>query len=239
MRNGFTLIELSIVITIIALLMVGLLKFLGTLDTSGSYRQTEAQLDHIQEAMALFYKVNGRLPCPATRTAAVSTAAYGIETDCTAAAPAGTVDATATTEDVRIGVIPTRSLNLPDKILTDQWGNRITYAVMKDMGASTTSYTASAGEITVNDSGGNALSNPASSVAYVLISHGKDGRGSWLRTGAAHPIACGSTTMDSDNCDDDTTFIDTWLYDGDVAASYYDDIIRWQTKPQIEWDAVN
>lgn len=91
---------------------------------------------------------------------------------------------------------------------------------------------------------------PGQSAAYVVVSHGPDGRGAYplsgtspigipalklCNTGAAgsntSPPPCTDSTMntciDIKNCDDDATFFDSLYNDGTTQATYFDDYIVW------------
>jgi hypothetical protein len=68
-------------------------------------------------------------------------------------------------------------------------------------------------------------------IAYILLMHGTDGRGSNTKQGTAG-LACSTTTADKENCDDDKQFMDAPpnLAGG---ATYFDDIIRWVKKDDL------
>ena len=63
--GGFSLIELSFTIIVIALLLGGLLVPLSTQVDQRHYARTEKQLEHIHEALIGFALANRHLPCPA------------------------------------------------------------------------------------------------------------------------------------------------------------------------------
>ncbi|HID98746.1 MAG TPA: prepilin-type N-terminal cleavage/methylation domain-containing protein [Thiotrichaceae bacterium] len=65
-QHGFTLIELAVVLTIIALLIGSLLIPLTTQIDVAKIRSTEKTLDQVKEALIHYAVANNRLPCPAT-----------------------------------------------------------------------------------------------------------------------------------------------------------------------------
>ena len=81
------------------------------------------------------------------------------------------------------------------------------------------------------------LSNPQNQIAttnYYIISHGKNGKGSYTRSGTANPMNCvtdpsaapqeTTTTSELGNCNfdvDDTFIFSQW---NSVASTYYDDL---------------
>lgn len=118
-QAGFTLIELSIVIMII-----GLMAAFGSKLASGLYvyerrKENAARLDAVQTALALFVAQNRRLPCPADGALLANNANHGI------AAP---VAPGACTVQQR-GVVPWRTLGLPENALYDAYNRRISYRV--------------------------------------------------------------------------------------------------------------
>jgi hypothetical protein len=101
------------------------------------------------------------------------------------------------------GLVPTKTLRLPDDYAFDGWGRRIMYAVsiaMTQQNAFTT-ITANDGtaRLTVNDASGHAKTTMA---AYVLASLGTYGHGAYPRSGGGTPINYGTTNTDHlNNCD--------------------------------------
>jgi prepilin-type N-terminal cleavage/methylation domain-containing protein len=64
--KGFTLIEMTIVLVIVALLIGGMLVPLSAQTDQRNYNETRHQLNEIREALFGFAVANGRLPRPAT-----------------------------------------------------------------------------------------------------------------------------------------------------------------------------
>ncbi len=83
-----------------------------------------------------------------------------------------------------VGVVPVRSLGLPNDFAFDPWGGRFTYAVDKRFTAtsamSTYAISNNTGAITINDNSGNAI---VSNAITVIISHGENGHGAFLLSG--------------------------------------------------------
>jgi type II secretory pathway pseudopilin PulG len=114
---GFSLVELAVVMTIVALLLGGLIYTLSAQTEQRNFEETRRRLEQARELLLGFAVVNGRLPCPAT---AVSS---GDES------PAG--GGTCTTG--YSGWLPARTLGFQQTdsggYAIDVWGNRIRYAV--------------------------------------------------------------------------------------------------------------
>ena len=110
--RGFTLIELAVVITIVALLLGALLVPLATQIQGQNVRETRQTLEEIEEALIGFAITQGRLPCPDTA------APWGVED-----APCGVWP-----QSVE-GFLPHNDLGVP---ATDAWGRLFRYAVTSE-----------------------------------------------------------------------------------------------------------
>jgi prepilin-type N-terminal cleavage/methylation domain-containing protein len=204
--RGFSLVEMSIVLVIIGFIASSAISVAITTDYTTKRDETESKLDRIEEALAGYVSTNHRLPCPANGALASSSATFGLEVVTAGAAgnpqtcDSGSVnftDAVATPNTVYGGVIPIRTLSLPDDFMFDGWGRRIDYVVhmsfanndLTNTGCAATPVTSTAcfretaaGTIRVNDASGTARTTTA---AYVLLSHGENGHGAFPKTGSA------------------------------------------------------
>ena len=115
--NGFSLIEMAIVLLILGLLLSGLLITIANSTSNGRRSMTEMQLEQIEEALYGYAQAYGRLPCPAT----------------------GASNGRASPEDgtacnVSHGFLPAVTLGLSgsmnnDSLLLDAWQNPYRYSV--------------------------------------------------------------------------------------------------------------
>ena len=121
-QNGFTLVEMAIVMLIVALLLGGLVPTLSSQIDQRHASETNKQLDEIKEALIGYAIINGRLPCPASIT---PTNSYGAEY------PAGGGNCS----NFYDGFVPAATLGLSGTnssgLVVDSWGNPIRYAVTK------------------------------------------------------------------------------------------------------------
>ena len=117
--DGFTLVELAIVLVIVGLLVGGMAITLTTVQDNANIKETQRRLGQAQEALLGFAAGSGRLPCPAA-----APAAGGVE------APA---DGTGVCTAALSGFLPGRTLGLSPTddqgYFVDAWGFRIRYAV--------------------------------------------------------------------------------------------------------------
>ena len=228
MRAGFSLIEMSIVLLILSIVVAGGLTVGQNFIAREEYDNTTETLKEVAVAIKRFYAQNYRLPCPASREAKLGDADYGREVACDdeATAPTGTARDANSGNSIYIGALPTRDLKISDRLMKDAFENRFTYAVVENM-VDDTEFVSASGAITVNDGTGTDILTDA---AFVILSHGDDGKGATSYLGFTQG-SCGSTTRDDENCDDDATFTDTRFNNEDSSASeYFDDVIFWYDK---------
>lgn len=116
-QAGFSLLELSMVLIIAALLFGGMLPGLSALRQAAEYEEARHQLEIANEAILGFAVRHGRLPCPA------APAAEGMES------PAGGGECSHTWN----GLLPAGTLGLQPLdehgYLLDPWGNPLRYAI--------------------------------------------------------------------------------------------------------------
>jgi sugar lactone lactonase YvrE len=180
MPRGFTLIQISILLTAASLAMVATMP--GTQLSLNTKSATANKMNAILTAMRQYEAANAMLPCPADASQPIGSATYGVAaanpggaTNCTGGSPAANyVDAT---NHVAIGMVPVRALGLSNDYALDAYGRAITYAV--DTNATVCFQGTLPGKITVTDNG------TASNSVIALVSHGANGHGAWIaRTGA-------------------------------------------------------
>ena len=232
-ESGFSLIEMAMTILISGLIFTMILAMMRPLQVNIPIEQTTITLREVEAALKMHVERYGRLPCPARLSVATFDPDYGRETDCSASAPLGvyTTNGVGDGKEVRIGMIPIRDLDLPEYYARDGWNNRLTYAVTADL-AVTGMFDNNIGDITINDAVGNEMTDSPSSVLFVVLSHGPDGKGAATLDGGV-AIACdGSTDLDAENCDfyqsgtRDSIFVSTTRSEGRV---HFDDMILYKT----------
>jgi len=249
-ENGFTLIEISIVIVIVGVLLSIFSSALLSYVKKSKIDTTEFRMDKIEEALEQYLTVNRKYPCPASRVAAPEDGDFGREVtaDCNTAAGSGAGPAAATIRagDARIGAVPTRSLSLPDEFSVDGWGNKFTFAVTEDLASSPRGVPAvrffepDGGRISVVDSIGNEIveapSNQNSKAHYVIVSHGPGGDGSYpLGAVNAPPVPCFGGSLEEENCDNNNAIFRATLTNSDVNnannannVNFFNDYVRYQ-----------
>lgn len=241
---GFSLIEMSVIVAVLGLLAVTML-------TSGligreKYRltETEEKMEKIKAAVQVYYNRTGFLPCPASGSELPDTANFGTSTNCAAGAVAGVTDvAQGGNEDLRIGVVPTRTLVLPDSFMNDEWGNRFSFVVVKKLATDATSFNnfttvLTTGVIQLKDEAGAQIGTASATNVngYVLVSHGKDKKGAYSKQGSVG-YACGAvaTALDADNCDNNAAFVQAEINDDEgAAAAFYYDLVKYVSTKELK-----
>lgn len=241
-QRGFTLIEMMVVLLIGGILLSFLGAALLAYMSKNRVVTTEHRIEAIHEALSQFLSVNRRYPCPASRVQGPALPpppgdpAFGIEVtaNCNTGAFVGTVRTPSAIPVIRIGSVPTRTLNLPDEFMLDGWGRRFTYAVTERL-ATSLQYTADGGLIRLIDGAGNTIGNPPNRAHFVVISHGESGEGGYTLDGNLSVPCPGATTLDGANCDDNPVFRSTLVSSDDYGSNFFDDYVyfKGQTAPNL------
>lgn len=243
--RGFTLIEMAIVLVVIGMIVSGGLFIVSDIASGARRTETDQKLDVIERALIVYAIQNSCLPCPADRNMASSGTNPGQAHHNGSTNPYYTTGCTGADTDEcnsTIGVVPWRNLGLSEQDIVDAWGTRISYSIGigADSGIEDTDgmvrtppsdYTPP-GTIDVNAAAGGVITSDA---AYVLVSHGKDRAFGYSAITALlqnDTHGSGATDPQPENGDTDEVFVQDDL--NEVAnEDYFDDIVRFRTKPLI------
>ena len=242
--KGFSLLELTIVLVIMAALTGGLLMPVATRIQSQRLKQTEHALEGINEALYGFAMSRGKLPCPDT-----DTVPDGQEnTPCPPLSGGRSVE----------GFLPWNDLGVAP---TDAWGRLYYYAVVTEFteptatpnecttGGSTPVY-----EIDLCDIGAIDVIDPGAGISLtdrapaVVVSVGPNGLGGWdLASGTRLPVPLAPpeirATDEMNNLPDNTLqqFVSRPYRDNaavpcddgnpGASACNFDDLISWISAP--------
>ncbi|WP_024851761.1 type II secretion system protein [Hydrogenovibrio kuenenii] len=236
-QAGFNLVELSVVLVIIGLLVVGGFQMMKVQRDSAKYSSSKQSLQQIKQALLTFALVNHYLPCPDTNRNGKENRTGAM---CAAAA----------------GTLPYIDLGLNKMNVSDGWGNLIRYAVNSeaatggicaqsasppagraanyfcntpttpktalpqfDLKTLPTQATASSGDYAVCSPSASSCTASSSMVAdqqsVVLVAFNKDGR-----TTNCNVLS----PQERENCDTDNLY---WAANpSEQAGSYFDDTIE-------------
>jgi prepilin-type N-terminal cleavage/methylation domain-containing protein len=252
-QAGFSLVELSIVVVILSTIAVLGLGSAAAYLGHTAYATTQARLAVIDNAIRNYRKIYGYLPCPVTRTVAITSSAYGKETrdgsgNCTNGA-----NITSSSPALRYGMVPVRDLNLPLSYAVDAYGSKFNYIVTTNLTWST-SYGASGDGIIVRsgklEASCTTLCTTMGTAAYFVSSPGYDRRGGISPRGTVNANCIASTsydtTIDAKNCIylgstvaigvgsiPVNVFYDSRYNRGTVESSHFDDLVAWRSKSDL------
>lgn len=261
-QTGFTLLELSITLMILALIISSIMSVLLQNTRRAKMDSLNMKLDAIESKLQSFRMLNGRLPCPADLTLAVTDQYFGLEgvstgacttgstyndkTRTVAAAPGPTANfynAAYSYSYVVAGMVPTKTLGLPDEYAIDPWGGRLTYVIDNRVTAASAFTTYKArdsyiGNIIVRD-----INNATRTTNAILmiISHGPNGHGAYQLSGA-RKSAGSINTREEHNCHCDSSaasetfdnnFFQTAASTSTTPLDVYDDITRYYLRSQF------
>jgi prepilin-type N-terminal cleavage/methylation domain-containing protein len=128
-RSAFTLLEMSLVLAIIGVLLGGGLVLATRYLQQSPVRSTTLQMRALDEALWNFRMTNGRMPCPSDITLDVTSNNFGREASDIGTCAVAAGGSNFSSGNGAAGMIPTKSLGLPDEMAFDGWGRRIFYAV--------------------------------------------------------------------------------------------------------------
>lgn len=202
-QQGFSLIEIAVVLFIIVLLLGSVLVPLQTQVEQRQISATEKTLDEIRQALIGFAVANGYLPCPDTDNDGAENVTAGLCTSYTA--------------NIAHGNLPWQTLGVANN---DVWGNRFRYAVREQYArrSPSTSFTltTTAPNLRVCAAAGCATTLTSTAVAVVL-SHGKN----------ATTTAGSGSTDEQENSDADRDFVSRTITGTGATAGEFDDIVTW------------
>jgi prepilin-type N-terminal cleavage/methylation domain-containing protein len=216
--QGFTLVEMAVVLVIVGLILGGLLMPLSAQMDQRNYSDTQKSMDEIKEALIGYALSHGYFPCPAI------------------SATNGAEDRTGVTctGGKRVGLLPWAELGVTQ---IDGWGHRFGYSVTlayADSGTKITISPLTAADITIQtrDSSGTIqnLSN-AGAIPAAIVSFGKNGFFGYTNDGTL--IANSSSTnldeiKNSNGNGNGKTFVSRIpTSNTTVTGGEFDDVVTW------------
>ncbi|MBN8827747.1 MAG: hypothetical protein J0H68_03460 [Sphingobacteriia bacterium] len=223
--QGFSLVEIALIIMVAGMIMAGYVTWIAPSAKSHSlkYLETKQKINEISEAIEKFVGAFGRLPCPALNSQAFGTR------DAVTGRSFAVENMTGTNCNASFGSVPTSALGLSPDMMLDGWGRKITYSVSSSLcgptGCTVTTYNNGAATLlTINDAtSGTAISTTG---AYLLISHGPAGRGAYGQSGVQ--LAGGVTASEDENFDNDN------IYTQGIISSTYQHLSFYRNKTDLD-----
>jgi hypothetical protein len=129
--SGFSLVELSIITLILSVIIVGLVRNVESDEPLDKKIRTNEKLERIKEATYNYAREYGHYPCPADPVKNISTIDFGVGSR--------DVDGACATDNLiwdgrdllLMGDVPFADLGLPVDYLYDEFGNKISYLVVR------------------------------------------------------------------------------------------------------------
>lgn len=219
-EKGFSLIELAIVLVVMSLALTSALSLWRVQSEGKGLGVTRQNLQTAQDALKSYVAMNGVYPCPAPRGLDRDDPAFGrAPAECEKDSSTATISRTdlrktlATAKgrhdfDVKIGLLPFRSLGIPDSSGVDGWGNILQYAVTEKLTIPGRFHPRD-GAIDVVAGDEQSRLTPPQSAQYVVFSAGMNGAGGFTANGQPSAQGCPKKMLETENCDDDAVFMDT------------------------------
>ncbi len=200
-KKAFSLIELSIVLVIIAIIIAGSLSA-STVSISNAKTKTSSdKIEQIYKALGNYVSINFRLPCPARMDLTKTSGSYGAEAGTAGSCSSAGVYQSSTQNTILYGMVPVQALGLSADMAEDGFGNRFAYIVNKDMTAaeypSTTLTGAFSGHSETDSTTLRLLqvssSNTIDGNAFAIISYGVNGFGAFKGNSTTQNAASSDT----------------------------------------------
>jgi prepilin-type N-terminal cleavage/methylation domain-containing protein len=230
-NQGFTLIEMAIVLSIIAFSLGAGLTLLNKYQEYNSYSLTILRANEILKAIDDYVDKYDELPCPADGSLQMSSTSFGIGSISGTTCNASNLQTGGLAGNrVLIGTVPTATLNIYPTTGIDGYGNRFSYIIMENSVSDTDWLAGTDLAIDLTNYEG---SNTYEDVVVIVMSHGQNGYGAWRgRGGSARINATGGIAAEDANADATNSFY------ASVPTAAFDDIVYFMTENQIKDDSM-
>ena len=132
-QSGFSLVETAIVVVVFGLLITAAISLFKPMTEEGKDVETQERLQKVADAISSYALRYNRIPCPANPDESDVSPPFGAERGSGAA---GTDPGTCTASEAS-GIVPFRTLGIPQDSVRDAWGHFITYHVSPAFSTST------------------------------------------------------------------------------------------------------
>lgn len=218
-EKGFTLIEMGIVLAIIGIALGSGLTIFNRYMKLSKIKETKQKMSVILQAIDDYVDKHNLIPCPADPSQLFSSTSFGVS-NCN---HVGALKSSDSSNKVVIGMIPSATLNIFPTLTMDGWGNRMSYIIREDAGASDGINASGIGLPMHNYSGTSAYTN----VAVAIISHGENGFGAWGGASGSRLNSTGGNDKEDENATADG------IFHASAPVAGYDDIVFFRTTEQL------
>jgi prepilin-type N-terminal cleavage/methylation domain-containing protein len=239
-KTAFSLIEISIVVLIIAILITGSLSSSITAINNAKLKSTRESMDEIYKALGNYLLVNGNLPCPASiLELKSSSSSYG-----TSFGTAGTcsgvgvyTSATPGATNLVYGMVPVKTLGLSNNLAEDGFEDKIAYIVDKNFTNTSFGTSTSTATMTINEIPGSTTKTITDDAIFALVSYGINKSGAFPINSATQ-IARSSDASERTNDLDSiaSPLFDKILITDSKSSDVFDDVVFYKTRNNLLLD---
>ncbi len=239
-KTAFSLIELSIVVLIIAILITGSLSSSITAINNAKIKSTRERMDEIYKALGSYLLINGKLPCPASILELKSSSStYGTSIG-TAGTCSGSGIYTSTTSgatNLVYGMVPVRTLGLSNDLAEDGFEDKIAYIVDKNFTGTNFGTSTSTETMTINEIPGSVTKTITTDAIFALVSYGINKSGAFPINSATQ-ITRSSDASEMTNDLDSTAspLFDKILITDAKSSDVFDDVVFYKTRNNLLLD---
>jgi prepilin-type N-terminal cleavage/methylation domain-containing protein len=243
-KSAYTLIELSIVILIISVLMMGGLTITISSLNKAKKISTQNKINEIYNAVGKFLLENKRLPCPASLTLTKDSNLYGVESR----DGSGECNVSLSKDNLYYGMVPAKTLNLPLNMGEDYFGGKISYIIDKrfatnfqdNISNKTTGFgttQAYTGAMTIYEKPSSISRAITADAILIILSHGLNKFGAFNNNATVQ----NARSSDSDESENDANsgvangFDKNFIYNSQN-SKIFDDVMIFKTRNQIVQD---
>jgi prepilin-type N-terminal cleavage/methylation domain-containing protein len=241
-KKAYSLIELSIVILIISILISGALTVFSGSANNTKITITKNRIDEIYQALGGFLLANGRLPCPASLIAIKSTDAnYGTEGTAAGNCTAGGGVYASGSSNLVYGLVPVKTLGLPNEYAEDGFESKIAYIVEKNFTNNSTFKNAnSTATMTLSELLGSINQVITNDAILALVSYGTNKSGAFNSNGTTQNTRSSNSSEMENDLGANNAFDKNLIFnapDSDV----FDDIVFYKTRNSLvsDFDALS
>lgn len=238
-NKAFGLLELSVVITIIAVVVVAVMATSIGKVSNRRNKVTNDRIEVIYKALKNYVATNKKFPCPASIVAIKSTSTYGDKaSSCTETITGVSVLTSGSITGLSYGLIPVKSLGLSVDAAEDGFGNKYMYIVDTNFTGGDVDFVNDEGRIVIKKYN-NGLSVVESNAIFAIVSYGANQQNAIASTAMAATTTSNSTTSP------DEYLNATAYFDGNLISysnrlndsKTFDDIVFYKNKDDFLWEA--
>ncbi len=185
-NKGFTLLELVVIVSIIAILLVPITKVYTKIINNAKISATKNIINKLVASFKLYYKSSHSIPRPADITIAYGERKYNQSYRLPDNLDNQKIIKSNNKVVSYYGAVPTDELDINPKYMLDKWGNKFSYFVTKKIsdGASRDYIEHYKNTMFVKEK--NSLVDDG--YVLVIISHGKNAKGAYNKLGEKQPL---------------------------------------------------